>query len=228
MRLLIIDDHQTFSDMLAQYLENIGQETGSDQISVSTAACLAEAFDVIDGDHRPDLVILDLNLGGDDSGASTFRRFQERNTRDIPVAILTGMSFHDCNAAGIVWECYFVLRARGFLLKGGRLKHTFTGLSRILNGERYLPPEVIDLIQHPPAAASPASKSSPAQAIFTERQWSVAERIARGLRNKEIAREIDRSELYVRQIVSEVFRKLNVHTRTGLAIELLKLESAPE
>jgi two-component system, NarL family, nitrate/nitrite response regulator NarL len=226
MHLLLVDDHQTFADMLAEYLERVGPELSNEPVEVTTASTLEDGIRVAtSAEVPPNLVILDLNLGGTDYGTCTLRRFQEANTRKVPVAILTGMSFEEDDASDIVRECYFSLGARGLLLKGSRLQQTFTGLARILNGERFLPEKAILLLSQPPIPRSSSLTETTVGIKFTERQQSVADRIARGLRNKEIARELDKSDLYVRQIVAEVFRKLNVHTRTQATIELLKQDS---
>jgi two-component system nitrate/nitrite response regulator NarL len=108
-------------------------------------------------------------------------------------------------------------------LKRGGVREIFTGFARVLNGERFIPEEVVDFISLRPSQAFDSTQFGTKRApIFTERQRSVADLLKQGLKNKEIARELNRSELYVRQIVTEIFRKVDVHTRAQFLVTLLK------
>jgi DNA-binding CsgD family transcriptional regulator len=53
---------------------------------------------------------------------------------------------------------------------------------------------------------------------LTPREAEVAGAARRGLRNREIALELGLSEYTVKQMLKSIFRKLNVHTRSQLAM----------
>lgn len=75
----IVDDETALAEAYAEYLGDLGAE-------VVTARSGAE-FDRLSGSRRPDLVVLDLNMPGED-GLSVLRRLREQG--DVPVLILTG------------------------------------------------------------------------------------------------------------------------------------------
>ena len=77
-RLLLVDDEPGLREPLASYLERQG-------FAVSEAASAAAAREYL-CDHRPDLVLLDIMMPGED-GLSLCRHLVE--TRDIPTIFLT-------------------------------------------------------------------------------------------------------------------------------------------
>lgn len=74
--------------------------------------------------------------------------------------------------------------------------------------------------------AATASRPSPAQddhlAALTEREVEVLRLIAKGLNNREIARQLIISEKTVKTHVSNILSKLNLADRTQAAIYALK------
>jgi two-component system OmpR family response regulator len=77
-RILIVDDDREISTLLAEYLEKNGYRT-------STAGDGKGMWKALD-DHRIDLIVLDLNLPGDD-GLTLCRNLRARSS--IPVIMLT-------------------------------------------------------------------------------------------------------------------------------------------
>ena len=61
-------------------------------------------------------------------------------------------------------------------------------------------------------------------ATLTPQQLKVLGMICDGLLNKQIAYELQVGETTVKAHVSEILRKLNVHSRTQAVIEMSKLE----
>ena len=57
----------------------------------------------------------------------------------------------------------------------------------------------------------------PPPAPLTPRQWAVAERIAKGLGNAEIGRELELSVKTVEKHIGEILRRWNTSTRVGIA-----------
>lgn len=76
--ILIVDDDREISDLLAEYLEKNGYKT-------STAGDGKAMWKALD-DHRIDLIVLDLNLPGDD-GLTLCRNLRAKS--GIPVIMLT-------------------------------------------------------------------------------------------------------------------------------------------
>jgi len=78
---LVVDDHTTFSDLLAMALGN-----EPDFACVGTAACVEKALSMAD-ELRPELVIMDVRLGDGDGIAATAEL--TRAYPDLRVVVLT-------------------------------------------------------------------------------------------------------------------------------------------
>jgi CheY-like chemotaxis protein len=86
-KILIVEDHTALSDLLAVYLRTLGYRTsqaGSSAQGISKA--LAE---------RPDLIITDLHLPDMTAVEATEILKQNPLTSDIPIVVLTAMTFGD-------------------------------------------------------------------------------------------------------------------------------------
>ena len=62
---------------------------------------------------------------------------------------------------------------------------------------------------------------------LTRRESEIAELVAAGLSNKEIARHLGIRNQTVRNILSIVFRKTSIHRRTELAVQFVLAEYDP-
>jgi DNA-binding NarL/FixJ family response regulator len=89
-------------------------------------------------------------------------------------------------------------------------------------GGTYLPAAAAMTLRRSRTAA-PALTGTAAGEPLTSRQMRVLKLLAQGLSNKQIARELEISEITVKAHVSLIFRKLGVSNRTQAAIEARKL-----
>jgi two-component system, NarL family, nitrate/nitrite response regulator NarL len=208
MRILVVDDHPIVCDALARYLENIADGPSGTPVSTSGVHTLSDAIAALESETRPELVFLDLNIDQKNHGPATLRRFQESNRNLIPVVVFTGLSLDAPGTAEILRECYNELSAHSILLKGANLQVMFRGLPRILHGERWLSDDTISALLRAPSTNSAID--------LTPRQWDVARGIAVGLRNKEIAKQLDLSDGNVRQMVSAIYKRLGVYSRIAV------------
>jgi DNA-binding CsgD family transcriptional regulator/DNA-binding winged helix-turn-helix (wHTH) protein len=62
---------------------------------------------------------------------------------------------------------------------------------------------------------------------FTDRQRAVLEQVCRGQRNREIARALQTSEASVKAAIQDLFRKLNVRTRTQIVRVAMEKQLLP-
>lgn len=191
LRVLIADDHDLFSDMLKAFLETID---GS--IQVETARCLSGALHLLKTDAHVDLILLDFNMPGMNSasGLATVRQ----HAPDTPAAFISGsMRRRDVLAA-------MAAGAAGFIPKTSSAKALKGALSILLNGERFLPATFLD-------GESEPVPSSPGQ--LTAREGEVLEQLAGGRSNKEIADNLQISDLTVKTHLQKIFRKIGAKSR---------------
>jgi DNA-binding NarL/FixJ family response regulator len=163
---------------------------------------------------------LDLNLGEDTNGAETFERLQAGNTHHVPIAVFTGLDPGEDGSLETFRRC-INLNAAGILLKGADIDATFVGIGRLIHGEFFVPPKVLRAL----ATTAPERPQSPDHHSLglSPREWTVANGITQGLQNKVIAHQNNLSEAYVRQVATQIFEKLGVHTRTQAALKLAKV-----
>ncbi|MFC7490524.1 MULTISPECIES: response regulator [unclassified Knoellia] len=195
IRIVLVDDHPVVRAGLRALLD------GQDDLDV-----VGEAHDLASAERlvaldRPDVVLMDLNLGSGPGGAEVTARLR-RGEHAPEVLVLTT---YDTEAD--------VLRAldagaRGYLLKDAPPDELFAGIRATARGETVLAPSV---------AATLVRRASPSGGgrTVTEREVEVLELLSQGLGNKEMARELLVSEATVKSHLSHIYTKLGVDTRAG-------------
>ncbi len=123
IRLLLVDDESDFRDAAGRALRRQG-------FQVSEAGSGEHALDLIPGDG-PDLVILDLKMGGMD-GISTLSQIRKIEP-DLPVLILTGHGRYEHALAGIqLGVVDFVQKPVDMEILGERIRELVKGGKRPL------------------------------------------------------------------------------------------------
>jgi len=161
-------------------------------------------------EHRPDVVVTDLDMPGM-GGAEATQRLRQSHP-DLPVLVLT---LHEDDES-----LFAALRAgaRGYLLKGADRAELVRGILSVAAGEAVYGAAVANRI----IAFFTGAQQEYASQVFpelTERERDVLSLLASGKRNSEIASSLGLSDKTVRNHVSNVLLKLQVPDRTAAALK---------
>lgn len=209
IRLLIVDDHGIVRQGLRSILE---LEPGI--VVVGEAADSATALRKID-ELRPDIVLLDLSLGGGNT-AEGLGACQAITTRYPQIGVIVLTTF---------LEEHLVLQAirsgaKGYVLKDVDAVDLVRSVRAVKRGESALDARSATLVMKNLSGAGPPA---PAPATLTEREIEVIRLLAQGHSNRAIGERIAVSESTVKFHVRNIMRKLEVHHRTEIVYMAGKL-----
>ncbi|MEU2392447.1 response regulator transcription factor [Streptomyces sp. NPDC007369] len=192
--LLLCDDHAVVRAGLlallgsAPDIEVIG-EAGSGEEAVALAARL-----------RPDVVLMDLQLGEGIDGVEATRRITSASPNPPHVLVLTTYDT-DADITRAIGA-----GATGYLLKAERPEELFAAIHAAAAGRTTL---------SPPVASRVMARMRGSRPTLTDRELDILGQLARGLGNREIARALFISEATVKTHLGRIYDKLGVDTRTG-------------
>ncbi len=201
-RVVIVDDHPLFRKGLAQLLRVI---EGFDLVAEAT--CGAEGLTMV-MQHKPDLVLLDLNMK-DLGGLDVLRRIRHADLDCRVVMVTVSDAAEDLIAA---------LRggADGYLLKDMEPETMMDALQTVARGRIVVSDELTHLMAT--ALRADAKPKSVSEAGLTEQERRIVDLIAGGLSNKLIGRELDIAEGTVKVHVKHILRKLDLRSRVEAAV----------
>lgn len=210
MRVVIVDDHPLFREGLSHIL------VAEPDITVVAEGDSAEAALRLLDLHKPDLLLLDLDMPG--GGLSVIARAATISP-DSRVVVLTASSEEESAIAA------FRAGVRGYILKGVSSRELVGILRSIRDGKGYVPPGLGAVLISGLAAPQPAVPLSPLGEL-TPREQQILLQIAAGLSNKEIGSAFNLTEKTVKYYVSNIFLKLQVRNRVEAALLAQKLQSS--
>jgi DNA-binding NarL/FixJ family response regulator len=203
-RLLLVDDHALFREGLAGLFEY------QDDFKVVAEAGNAESALAQTAAHQPDIVLMDIDLPGED-GIATTRRLKA----EFPDVIVVMLTVHD--ATDKLLEA-IKAGAQGYLVKNIRSAELLDQLRGLTRGEaaltRRMAARILQEFQR--GAASADSADEPAQEL-TARELEVLELVADQLSNKQIASQLVISEHTVKNHLKNILGKLHLRSRRQAA-----------
>ncbi|MFV8824619.1 two-component system response regulator NarL [Thauera sp. WH-2] len=199
---LILDDHPLFRQGMVQLLHQAPDMHVAAEAAGSTDSLnLALSLD-------PDLVLLDLAMR-ELSGLEALRAMRAARLRAKVVIVTASDSGEDVVAA---LRC----GVDGYLLKDMAPEAMLEALRAIVEGRVVIPEQLNQLLVA--ALRSESRPQSPEAAGLTEQETRILEKIATGLSNKEIGRELDITEGTVKVHVKHILRKLALRSRVEAAV----------
>ncbi|WP_175914352.1 response regulator [Burkholderia metallica] len=204
MKILIVDDHAILRDGVEMLLR---QEDGS--TIVVQAGDANDALRMLDRHTDLDAVVLDLKLQGMD-GLEALALFSQKRP-GLPVIVLS--SSEDLGAV----RNAFAQGAMGYVPKSAGPRTLLSAIRFALNGERYVPPLLLDEQAAPPPDGAASAAHALRDTTLTQRQIEVLRHLAEGVPNKLIADKLGLSEKTVKAHITAIFKALNVINRTQAA-----------
>jgi two-component system, NarL family, nitrate/nitrite response regulator NarL len=205
----IVDDHPLYRAGLTAVFKSMAEfEVIAQGANLHHAIAIAQT-------HKPNLMILDINIPG--QGLEATRVISQ----SFPATKIVIMSASDkIEYVKAAMEC----GARGYLQKGATAEDVFDCLRAVRKGERFIWPELAAKILTarealPELVERPAVPLKPR---FTDRELDVANLLRDGKTNREIADQLAISEKTVKHHMSVIMQKLQVRNRVEATLAILK------
>jgi len=209
IRVLIVDDQALFREGLRAVLSASGVEVVGEAADGEQAVALAIEL-------APEVVLMDLRMPVLD-GVGATRRISALPRAPRVIALTT---FDDDDSV------FDALRAGalGYLLKDTPSARLVQAIELAARGESLLTPAVAaKLVGEFARTSKPGKRDVAADLRLSERELAVLKALARGAANKEIGSELRIAEGTVKNHVTHIFEKLNVHDRTQAALKAREL-----
>jgi NarL family two-component system response regulator YdfI len=214
IRILIADDHRIVRDGLRLILES--------QAEFALAGEAADGVEAVSmaAELQPDVILMDLRMPRMD-GIAAIEAIRRQDPQ-AGIVILTTYNEDDLMLRGLR------AGARGFLLKDTDRETLFRVIRSAARGESLLQPEVMERVlartkdgpgprvepELPNHAASIEGAGSGSGGL-SEREREVLAAVAKGLRSKEIARNLGITERTVKAHLASIYGKLGVDSRAA-------------
>lgn len=201
-KILIADDHPLFREAIHNVISD-----GFPGSEIIETADLDSALAITLENEDLDLVLLDLNMPGMHGLNGLINMRNEAPT--IPVVIVSAEQDKQIVLQAITYG------ACGFITKSSPRAQMTEAIEQILNGNVYLPSDIIRSQKPTTRHTAHHEQTIPAELLqaLTRKQLLVLERMTKGESNKQIAYNLDIAETTVKAHVSAILRKLNVHNR---------------
>jgi DNA-binding NarL/FixJ family response regulator len=210
-RVLIVDDHPTF----CEGLEVLFQRT--DDFEVVGKALTASAALRAARELEPEIIILDVMLGNEDSSSTGLELVHQlrRIYAQVKIAILTASSSHEhlMNALRVGVEAYLQKDLAPNLL--------VTAIRQVRDGERVIgsPKQMTIALTQLQAIVQ---ERALVDCGLTDAELEMLRLAAEGHNNKQIAAQQFWSEITVKRKMQSVYRKLGVSTRAQAVAEAIR------
>jgi DNA-binding NarL/FixJ family response regulator len=203
LRVVVVDDHPIFRQGLRTLLEDLGVEVVAEEADGAAGVAATTA-------HRPDVVLMDLQMPGV-SGVEATRRLTAE-IPDVKVLVLTMVDDDQAVFAAVQ------AGAAGYLLKGAGQDEISRALASVAAGQAVYGPEVARRLRSFFTNGGGATTSAVPFPSLSDREREVLGLIAEGASNGDIARRLFLSDKTVRNYVSSIFTKLDVDSRPAAIV----------
>jgi DNA-binding NarL/FixJ family response regulator len=200
--IVIADDHAVLRESLTALLQS-----QPDFEVVGLAGNGDEAVQLVQ-QHSPQVLLLDLAMPVSD-GFEVLRTLEKSGSR-VASVVLTG-SENQNDYVQVV-----KLGARGLVLKADRPEKLFAAIRAVAEGELAFSEEIAHSVLDAMVSTQPVVASSMER--LSERERQIAYMVARGMKNRDIAADLNISENTVKRHLQSIFSKTGSRDRLELAV----------
>ena len=207
IRILLVDDHAVVRAGLRLIIQSRTTMT-----IVGEAGNRDDALLLASSEH-PDIILLDLDLGGDSGMALIADLIAAAG--EARIIILTGLRDPEAHRQAVL------LGAMGIVKKEKAAEVLITAIERVHAGEAWLDPSLMAGVLTEMTRSGKGRKTDPEAdkiAALTNREREVIALVGEGIKSKEIAGRLFISETTVRHHLTSIFDKLGVADRVELLI----------
>jgi DNA-binding NarL/FixJ family response regulator len=201
--LVLIDDHARFRGGIGDRLKGAGAVVLGEAGDGAAGIALAER-------HRPDVVLMDLNMPGMSGIQATRQLLQACPT--ARVVVLT-VSADDSSVAEAM-----LAGACGYVVKSAGLEDLMGAIRAARAGETFLSPEIASKLLGRWRALEVAAHVTTEEPVLSAREIEVLRLIADGHENTAIAEALSISPNTVKRHVAAILTKLRSGNRTQAAV----------
>lgn len=209
IRVVLVDDHHLVREGLRKILEleeelEIIDEAGDGQGAINIVRA-----------HKPDVVLMDINMPGT-NGIEATRVIK----REMPQVGVIALTIHE--------EEEYVLElvragVSGYVLKDIAPVKLVETIKTVANGHSVIDPSITNkLFGEISRLSNRGRRAREDWETLTDREMDVLNLISKGQSNKEIARSLTISEKTVKNHITNIFRKLQVDDRTQAVLFAIK------
>jgi len=199
VRILLVDDHPLLRASVRDYL---GKYSARFDV-VAEAESAEEAWQAV-VQHEPDLIVMDVEIPGEDGVALT-KRIHAAFPR-ITILTLTG------HTDGQKINSALDAGASGYVLKSCSTEELGAAIDAVLSGQIYLSPAASTVI----VKELQRQRSGGSDGVLTAKEFETLRQIANGLTTKEIAFAMQVSPKTVETHRLNLMAKLKINTVAGL------------
>lgn len=197
IRIVLVDDHRIIREGLREFIE-----TRPGMRVVGDAGDRRSALEVV-GRERPDVVVLDLDLGGV-SGLDLLPEILSAAPA-ASVIILTGL--RDAEKRDRAME----LGAKGVVLKENGVAELLNAIEKVhRTGDYWLEPGAARRLMERKRGAAETDPESAKIATLTQTERLLIEHLGKGLDNRQIAERLHMAESTVRNSLTRIYDKLDI------------------
>jgi two-component system nitrate/nitrite response regulator NarL len=193
IRVAVIDDHPLFRGGVVHTLQS-----AADMEVVGEGATAPDAVR-LGSSHLPDIMLLDVSMPG--GGIEAAREIRHNNAIVKTVLLTVSENEHDVVTA-------MQIGVNGYVLKGTSGPELLQILRAVQNGESYITPAL---------GARLLTRSKPPVIevckVLTRRENQVLQLLSQGLKNKEIAHDLQLTEKTVKHHMTVLMQKLKARNR---------------